>query len=156
MSSGLHSDHNVIIDFFSEEIEFELEYTESIIRWLLDAYQQEQKTVAALNYIFCSDVYLHQINMQYLNHDTLTDIITFSNAREGAPIEGDIFISVDRVKENAANFGVSFEKEMLRVIIHGSLHLMSYKDKTEEDQKLMTQKENFYIARFAKKEEPYN
>ncbi len=152
MSSDSHSDHNLIIDFFSEEIEFELENSESIIRWLLDAYQQEQKEVTALSYIFCSDVYLHKINVQYLNHDTLTDIITFSNARAGAPVEGDIFISIDRVRENATEFGASFEKELLRVLIHGSLHLMGYKDKTEEDQQLMTQKEDFYIARFEKKE----
>lgn len=150
MSSDLHSDHSVIVDFFSEEIEFELENKVSIIRWLLNAYEEEQKEVVNLNYIFCSDDYLHKINVQYLNHDTLTDIITFSNARKGAPIAGDIFISVDRVKENAVDFGISFEKEMLRVLIHGSLHLMGYKDKTEADQKLMTQKEDFYIKRFMK------
>jgi len=141
-----------LINFFSEEIEFELENRASIIRWLLNAYQKEEKEIAVLNYIFCSDIYLHQINIQYLKHDTLTDIITFSNARAGNPIEGDIFISIERVKENAAEFGVAFEEELLRVLIHGSLHLMGYKDKTNEDQELMTQKEDFYMALFTEKE----
>jgi rRNA maturation RNase YbeY len=146
MSSERSSDTKPVIDFFCEEIEFELENSHTVIQWLEDCYKQENKAVALLNYIFCSDDYLHSINLQYLNHNTLTDIITFSNSREGAAIQGDIFISIDRVKENAIHFDTPFEQELTRVIIHGSLHLMGYKDKTEDDQKLMTEKENFYLA----------
>jgi probable rRNA maturation factor len=146
MSSERSSDVEPIIDFFYEEIDFELENRHTIVQWLQDCYKEENKVVALLHYIFCSDDYLHRINLQYLNHDTLTDIITFSNAREGAAIRGDIFISIDQVKENALHFDTPFEQELRRVIIHGSLHLMGYKDKTEEDQKLMTAKEDFYIA----------
>jgi len=150
MSLDSTSDLNAVIHFFYEDVTFELENRDSTIQWLLDVYKQEKKDVAALNYIFCSDDYLHQINLQYLNHDTLTDIITFSNAREGVAIEGDIFISIDRVRDNARDFGVSFEKELLRVLVHGSLHLMGYKDKRPEEQEIMTQKENFYTDLFWK------
>jgi probable rRNA maturation factor len=146
MTSEPYSGTKPVIDFFCEEIEFELDNRRSIVQWLQDCYKQENKVVAVLNYIFCSDDYLHRINMQYLNHDKLTDIITFSNAREGAAIRGDIFISIDRIKENAIVFDTSFDQELKRVIIHGSLHLMGYKDKTEEDKKLMTEKEDFYMA----------
>lgn len=145
---SLHSDNSIIINFYSEEVNYELENAEAIVQWLLGVYHAEQKSVVALNYIFCSDIYLLHINKQYLLHDTLTDIITFSNARNGAAIEGDIFISIERVKENALEFGVSFEKELLRVLVHGSLHLLGYKDKTAVEKKVMTQKEDFYLNLF--------
>jgi probable rRNA maturation factor len=103
--------------------------------------------LSALSYIFCNDQYLLDLNQTYLSHDTLTDIITFDYV-EGTVVSGDIFISVDRLKENAAIFKVSFEEERLRVMAHGLLHLMGYKDKTTEDQEVMSNKENEKIKMF--------
>jgi rRNA maturation RNase YbeY len=96
--------------------------------------------------IFCSDEYLLDVNKKYLNHDYYTDIITFDYV-EDKIISGDIFISSDRVRENANQFNVSFEMELFRIIIHGILHLLGYKDKTKKDKSLMTEKENFYLSR---------
>ena len=102
-----------------------------------------------LNYIFCSDAYLLQINQQYLNHDTYTDIITFDNSEQEKVIVGDIFISAERISENALKFKVPEANEMHRVIIHGALHLLGYKDKTAESKKLMTQMEDNYLAKIS-------
>ena len=113
--------------------------------WLVNLAKEESYTIDNLNYIFCSDEYLHKINVDYLDHDTLTDIITFDNSDEKQIIEGDIFISVDRVNENAKEFNVSFFSELNRVLAHGLLHLIGYKDKTDSDKKLMREKENYYI-----------
>ncbi|MFK7808767.1 MAG: rRNA maturation RNase YbeY [Saprospiraceae bacterium] len=150
MSLESFSSGKAEIHFFCEEIEFELKNESTIINWISDVFHLEKKELDTLNYIFCSDKYLHEINLQYLNHDTLTDIITFPNSKKGKPISGDIFISIDRVIENAKSFEASFEKELLRVLIHGSLHLMGYKDKTEMEQTEMTTKENLYIDYFSK------
>src|SRR6185312_7511210 len=98
-----------------------------------------------LNYIFCSDSYLLQINQQYLDHDTYTDIVTFDNSDIAKTITGDIFISIDRIRENASKFGVTEANEVHRVIIHGALHLLGYKDKSPADKKKMTLKEDFYL-----------
>ena len=95
-----------------------------------------------LNYIFCSDDYLLEINKQYLDHDYYTDIITFDNSEEEGKIEGDIYVSVDRVKENAIEFGANFETELRRVLIHGLLHLMNYTDTSEELKAQMRAKED--------------
>jgi rRNA maturation RNase YbeY len=100
-----------------------------------------------INYIFCNDDYLHEINVKYLNHDTLTDIISFDYT-EGRIISGDIFLSVERVKDNALDFDVSFNLELLRVMVHGVLHYCGYEDKSEEDEKLMRVKENEKIRMF--------
>jgi probable rRNA maturation factor len=99
-----------------------------------------------LNYIFCSDEYLHQMNLTYLNHDTLTDIITFDNSEAEQIIEGDIFISIDRVKENSEEFDVLFETELHRVLVHGLLHLFGYKDKSEREKVLMREKEEACLS----------
>ena len=99
-----------------------------------------------INYIFCSDDYLHKLNVDFLNHDTLTDIISFDYS-VGKELHGDIYISVDRVKENASDFKVSFDDEMARVIIHGVLHYCGYKDKSEDDEKMMRSKEDYYLAK---------
>ncbi|RYY39780.1 MAG: rRNA maturation RNase YbeY [Chitinophagaceae bacterium] len=109
----------------------------------------EGKAVAAINYIFCSDEYLLQINQAHLDHDTYTDIITFPYHTPGAPLESDIYISVDRVRENAASFGVPFQTELYRVMFHGLLHLCGYKDKTKADQTLMRAKEDFWLQRYS-------
>ena len=130
------------IEFLSEDLDFQPANPEQIKHWIFRIIQKEDKELEQLNFIFCSDSYLLQINQQYLDHDTYTDIITFPY---GAPpmIEGDIFISIDRIKENAATYADGlFEKELHRVIIHGVLHLCGYKDKSESEAQLMRQKED--------------
>lgn len=127
--------------FEQEDIDFELPNDEQrYIDWIQYIIKKEKKELLQLTYIFCSDSYLHQINVEYLDHDTLTDIITFPYT-EPPLVEGDIFISIDRVKENAVKYDVSFEHELHRVIIHGVLHLCGYPDKTEEEAKVMRKKE---------------
>lgn len=133
------------IFFHSEEIDFNLPNQPVIIDWINSTADQEGQTIQSLSFIFCSDKYLHQINVEYLNHDTYTDVITFPYAEEGQPIEGDIFISIDRIKENAANFKSTFEMELHRVMIHGTLHLLGYGDKNPEEKLKMTEKENFFL-----------
>jgi rRNA maturation RNase YbeY len=107
----------------------------------------EEKDEGDINYIFCDDKYLHKLNVEFLNHDTLTDIISFDNS-VGNELHGDIFISVERVADNAKDFKVSFEEELRRVMVHGVLHYCGYKDKTDGDQELMTQKEDEKLQLF--------
>ncbi len=135
------------INFYSEDIDFSLSKSSLVSNWIKQSIQKENKNLNQLNFIFCSDKYLHQINVEYLNHDTYTDVITFPYA-EGKNIEGDIFISIERIKENAKQFEVSFDTELHRVMIHGTLHLMGYFDKIPEDKKLMTEKENEFLQFF--------
>lgn len=126
---------------FNYETDFSLPKEEAIFeKWIAKIIASEGKTMGEINYIFCDDDYLHEINVQYLDHDTLTDIITFDYT-ENNEISGDIFISVERVKDNANDFSVSFETELLRVMAHGILHLCGYKDKTDADSQQMRQKE---------------
>jgi len=132
------------INFHSEDIEFTLPNHSIIFDWINKTIENEAKVLRHLNFIFCSDAYLHNINVEYLNHDTYTDVITFPYS-EGKIIKGDIFISIDRIKENATSFEVSFKDELHRVMIHGTLHLLGYLDKTAEDKTQMTQKENEYL-----------
>lgn len=132
------------IDFHSEDISFELFKKPAIISWLSYSIINEKKAPGEISYIFCSDEFLYKMNNEYLNHDTLTDIITFDYC-ENNLICGDIFISIDRIKENAKHFCVSFENELHRVMIHGIMHLCGYKDKAPEDQKVMSIKEDFYL-----------
>ena len=135
------------INFFEEDITYRLKQKKEVRRWIIETVNAEGFRLEELNYIFCSDSYLLQINRQYLNHDTYTDIITFDNSEEEGSIVGDIFISIDRVRENAQKFKVSEADELHRVIIHGALHLLGYKDKTVEAKQQMTAKEDFYLAR---------
>ncbi|MDZ7881191.1 MAG: rRNA maturation RNase YbeY [Saprospiraceae bacterium] len=132
------------IIFNVEDIDFELPDREGVIAWINRVAESEYKRIGAVSYIFCSDDYLMELNVEYLNHDTLTDIITFPYST--APIEGDIFISIDRVRDNAKDFNVPFEQELRRVIIHGVLHLCGYGDKTEADEAIMRQKEDTALA----------
>lgn len=134
------------INFFSEEIPFQLKHPRKTTRWVKEAITSEGKILADLNYIFCTDEYLYSINLEYLNHKTYTDIITFDNSEEADSIQGDIFISIDRVKENAGKLNVSFEQELHRVIIHGVLHLVGYSDKTPRQKSLMRKKEDAYLS----------
>jgi rRNA maturation RNase YbeY len=131
--------------YYHSECDFQLQNEDSISEWLKHAIRLEKKALGEINYIFCDDEYLLKKNQDFLNHDTLTDIITFDYSEENK-LSADIFISIERVKENALIFAVSFEKELKRVIIHGILHLIGYKDKSEEETKTMRSKENFYLA----------
>ena len=124
-----------------------IENDRPLLDWLLRVAKSEGYSVSALSYVFCTDDYLLTLNQSYLSHDTLTDIITFDYV-EGTMVSGDIFISVDRLEDNATIFKVSFEEERLRVMAHGLLHLMGYKDKTTEDQLVMSNKENEKIKMF--------
>ena len=129
------------IHFFLEDIDFTYPNKEVTLKWLKNITSEEGKILTSINYIFCSDNHLHKINMEYLNHDTLTDIITFPYG-EGDIVEGDIFISIDRVKENAQEYKVLLDEEVIRVMAHGVLHMCGYKDKSINDQSLMRQKED--------------
>jgi probable rRNA maturation factor len=132
---------------FNYEIEFSLDNEQAFEDWLSRVIVSENKKEGEINYIFCDDEYLHKINLEYLNHDTLTDIISFDYSM-GNELNGDIFVSVERVKDNAADFNVSFEDELKRVIVHGVLHYCGYKDKNERDEALMRAKEDEKIAMF--------
>jgi probable rRNA maturation factor len=115
-------------------------------KWLKTSILNEGKKLKELNLIFCSDDFLLDINKKYLGHSTYTDIITFDNHQREGYIEGDIFISIDRVRENAAKYKITERDELHRVMIHGVLHLLGYKDKSPADKELMTSKENQYLA----------
>ena len=132
--------------YFHSECDFQLKDIESITKWLKVAISREDKELGEINYIFCDDQYLLKKNQKYLQHDTFTDIITFDYTEENR-LSADIFISIERVKENAINFALPFETELRRVIIHGVLHLIGYKDKSEEDAEIMRSKENFYLSK---------
>lgn len=136
------------INFFSEEIKFQLPQKLKRKNWLNQIADSENFKIKELNYIFCSDEYLYQINVEYLAHHTYTDIITFDNSEEKKKIEGDIFISIDRVRENALLHDASEETELSRVISHGLFHLMGYKDKSKKQSVTMRAKEDFAIELF--------
>jgi rRNA maturation RNase YbeY len=134
------------IYFFCEDISFRPPSLKSTRSWLNEVAASEKRSIGSLNYIFCSDIYLLKINSEYLGHDTLTDIITFDNTETGDSIEGDIYISVDRVEENANKFKVTFKRELHRVIVHGLLHLLGYRDKTSAQKRIMRKKESVYLS----------
>ena len=130
--------------FLHSECNFEINSISHLDSWIKNTIVSEKKTLGEINYIFCDDDYLLEKNQTFLNHDTLTDIITFDYSNENG-IRGDIFISIDRVKENARKFAVPFDTELGRVMIHGVLHLIGYKDKSDEEKELMREKEDFYL-----------
>lgn len=129
------------IGFYSEDVPFRLSDIRIKRQWLEKVIESEGKIAGEISYIFCSDDYLYKMNVQYLNHDTLTDVITFDYT-EANKISGDIFISLPRVEENASEFGKTFADELNRVMVHGILHLCGYKDKTTKDEKIMRLKED--------------
>lgn len=137
-----------MIFFHVEDIDFQLLNVQKIKRWIRSIIEAEGFKMKTINYIFCSDEYLHKLNLEYLDHDTLTDIITFDNSDEEDKIEGDIFVSIERVKDNANDLGVSFEEEIKRVLAHGVLHLCGYSDETDEQEAEMRAKENYYLGLF--------
>jgi probable rRNA maturation factor len=120
--------------------------------FILILFKKEGHKVEAINYIFCSDQYLLKINKDFLDHNTYTDIITFQYTAPKLPVQSDIYISIDRVKENARRYHTSFVQELYRVIFHGALHLCGYKDKSDKDVKLMRTKEDFYLAQYVSRE----
>jgi len=125
---------------FNYESDFELDNETAYAEWLSRVIVSENKKEGDINYIFCDDEYLHKINVEYLQHDTLTDIISFDYS-VGNELHGDVFVSIERVEDNAKDFNVSFEEELKRVLVHGVLHYCGYKDKSEKDEALMRQKE---------------
>ena len=132
---------------FNYESDFSLEQEDVYASWIETIVESENKILGEISYIFCDDDYLHEINVQYLNHDTLTDIISFDYT-EGDVISGDIFVSIERVKDNAIDFNVPFEEELKRVLAHGVLHYCGYKDKSDADALLMRSKEDEKIKLF--------
>ena len=127
--------------FSNADVDFSLENTSLLKKWIFEVIKSYNKRLGRITYLFCSDEYVYNANVKFLDHDTFTDIITFDYV-EGDMISGDILISVDRVGENAKSFSPSFEQELHRVIIHGVLHLLGFKDKTDADAAVMRQKEN--------------
>ncbi|SHL70512.1 rRNA maturation RNase YbeY [Flavobacterium chilense] len=132
---------------FNYETEFSLDNEQAFADWLSVVIVSENKNEGEINYIFCDDEYLHKINVEYLNHDTLTDIISFDYT-VGNELNGDIFVSVERVEDNAKDFNVSFIEELKRVLAHGILHYCGYKDKSDSEAELMRSKEDEKIAMF--------
>lgn len=133
------------IFFYSEDVDFTLKHASGISSWLNKIVLSEGKKTGDISIIFCSDEYLLEMNQKHLNHDYYTDIITFDYSIENI-VSGDLFISVDRVRDNSVSFGASFINELNRVLAHGALHLCGYKDKSPEEQRQMREKENFYLS----------
>jgi probable rRNA maturation factor len=133
------------IGFFDENSGFKPKQIKKIREWLMAVILAEGKSAGEISFIFCDDNYLLEMNVKYLSHDTFTDVITFDYSEENR-ISGDIFISTDRVRENASNFKKPFDEEIHRVMVHGVLHLCGFKDKTKKDAALMRQKEDTYLA----------
>lgn len=134
------------IYFFTEDTTYQLRQRTEIRSWLKSIAKKEKYSILELNYIFCSDEYLLQINKDFLDHDYYTDIITFDNSEVKGKIEGDIFVSIDRVRDNAQQQKTSLKDELHRVLAHGLLHLTGYKDKTSEENKMMRKKEDTALA----------
>jgi len=133
---------------FNYETDFKLQKEDQISKWISSVISAEHFNEGEINYIFCDDEYLLKLNMEFLNHDTLTDIISFDYTM-GKQINGDIYISVERVNENADDFKVDFNSELSRVMVHGVLHYCGYKDKSEPEEAEMRSKENYYIAQLS-------
>lgn len=133
---------------FNYETEFELQNEKEISKWISSVIIQEGYNEGEINYIFCDDGYLLKLNIEFLNHDTLTDIISFDYTM-GKQINGDIYISIERVKENATDFSTDFISELNRVMVHGVLHYCGYKDKSKADEAAIRSKENYYMAQLS-------
>ncbi|GAA4234041.1 rRNA maturation RNase YbeY [Postechiella marina] len=130
---------------FNYETDFTIANEETISTWITKVLTEEGFKEGEINYVFCNDEYLHKLNVEFLDHDTLTDVISFDYTM-GKLISGDIFISIDRVRDNAKYFKVDFINELYRVMVHGILHYCGYKDKSQEDAKTMRAKENHYLG----------
>lgn len=137
------------IHFFLQDISFTLKQKDLLRTWIKNTIIEEGFKLKELNFIFCSDNYLLAMNQNYLKHNTLTDIITFDNSEDKRVIIGDIFIGLERIRENAQSFKVTTENELHRVMIHGTLHLLGYADKGKKAKALMTDKEDLYLSKRA-------
>src|SRR5258706_7549199 len=133
------------IRFFYEEVDFKLKHPNKVRLWITESAKKEKRQISEVNYIFCSDKYLLSLNQDYLKHNTLTDIITFDNS-EGSVIAGEIYISFERVNENASKYDSGLTDELHRVMIHGILHLCGYEDKKPTEKTLMRKKEDAYLS----------
>jgi probable rRNA maturation factor len=141
---------NKKILFFTQDVLFSLRNRTTLRKWIAAAIKKEGFSLSSLNYIFCNDEYLLSMNISHLHHKTYTDIITFNLSSEKKKIEGEIYISIDRVKENAVIYKVPFNTELKRVLIHGVLHLCGFKDKTGKEAKKMRMREDFYLQQYKK------
>lgn len=137
------------IQFSYFQTRFKLSHPKKTAAWIERVVKSEKSGIESLSYVFCSDRYLLGINQQYLDHDTLTDIITFDYSESPKKLEGEIYISIPRVRENASKLGVEFDSELHRVIIHGVLHLVGYKDKSKEDKVEMRRREEKYLLEWS-------
>ena len=135
-----------LIRFFYEDVHEILNNPQQTIEWIERIVENEGKQITHINYIFCSDEYLHNLNLKHLNHDFYTDVITFDLSNEARTIEADIFISIDRVEENSKSLKNHFDHELHRVMIHGVIHLLGYNDKSEEDKHVMRKKEDSCLS----------
>lgn len=148
------SEPDEYVEFHFEDVSFDFPEPDTVGPWLLNVAEAEGKAVHEIIYIFCSDEYLRQINIEYLDHDYYTDIITFDNSNTPDRLEGDLFISSERVADNAQTYQAPFSQELCRVMVHGLLHLCGYGDKTEEEAQTMRAKENFYLQQIQHVFEP--
>jgi len=136
------------IRFFTEEIDFKLEQKNKLARWINTIAGEQAFLIDNINYVFVSDAFLLELNKKYLKHKTLTDIITFDNSFVNLGLSGDIYISIERVRENAVKFKVGFQEELCRVMIHGLLHLCGFKDKNPNDKEKMIDAENIALLNY--------
>lgn len=134
------------VHFFSHEVRFKLKQPRKITNWIKRVAEKEGAFIEEINYVFCSDAYLLTLNQGFLRHNTLTDIITFDHTEDPSFLEGEIYISIERVKENAKKYQVPFDEELSRVMIHGILHLLGYKDKKPAEKALMRKKEEASLS----------
>ena len=134
------------VHFFYNEVRFKLRTPRKVISWIKEVVDKEGSLIQEINYVFCSDSYLLTLNLGFLKHNTLTDIITFDNSEKTSVLEGEIYISVERVEENAKKYNVPFEDELNRVMIHGVLHLLGYKDKKTTEKAFMRKKEEACLS----------
>lgn len=134
------------INFLNEDLSYNVVKKKLLRSWILNTIKNEGSTIESINYIFTSDSFLYNLNIEYLNHDTFTDIITFQYNEIGEAIQSDIFISIERLRENAKTYKQKLLDEVHRIIIHGTLHLLGYKDKSPSEKEEMTSKEDYYLS----------
>jgi rRNA maturation RNase YbeY len=135
-----------VIRYFEEDISFKFRGKRKSRAWINDTIAREGFRAGVINFIFCSDSYLHDMNIKHLGHDSFTDIITFDLSERPEEITGDIFISIDRARENAGSYGSSMQNEVRRLLVHGILHLCGYGDKSDAEKQAMRQKEDYYLS----------
>ena len=134
------------INFYNEDINYRIRNKKLLSNWLTKSIELEDKQIEEISFIFTSDSFLLNLNTEYLSHDTFTDIITFQYNEEGAKLHSDIFISIERVKDNAKEYKQTMLNELHRMLIHGVLHLLGYKDKNKKAKQIMTRKEDYYLS----------